>query len=76
MGVGRRLILFFIGILLKVIGVMSLVMELSLVPIHGRTSEYYAEAFDGKVPFLLFIIGFICIIISFYLPVKNKKASK
>ncbi len=76
MSVGLRVCLFIVGIALKVTAVLSLIFEMNLVPIHGRSLTYYAEALGMKLPIICFFLGFFCVAASFYLPAKNRRISK
>ncbi len=73
LGIRSRLGLFLLGICLNAIAFVSLIMELSLVPIHARNAGDYLTVFLSEMPIFLFLIGVICVIVSFYMPVKSKK---
>jgi len=55
---------------------LTLIFEMNLVPIHGRSLTYYAEAIGIKLPIICFVLGFFCVAASFYLPAKNRRTSK
>lgn len=73
LGIRSRLGLFLLGVCLKAIAFVSLIMELNLVPIHARKAGDYLTVFLNEVPVFLFLIGLICVIVSFYMPLKSKK---
>ncbi|KFN06010.1 putative membrane protein [Priestia megaterium] len=73
---GLRVCLFIVGIALKVTAVLTLIFEMNLAPIHGRSLTYYAEAIGMKLPIICFVLGFFCVAASFYLPAKNRRTSK
>ncbi|MEW4284732.1 hypothetical protein [Priestia koreensis] len=57
-----RLVLFFIGILLKVIGAILFILELSLL----HANEHYRMLLT--TPLVLFLSGFLLTMASFYMP--------
>lgn len=73
---GLRVCLFIVGIVFKVIVVLILIFEMNFVFIYGRSFIYYVEVIGMKFFIICFVFGFFCVVVSFYLFVKNCCISK